>query len=107
MIFDCNAVSTITALLENKIVRFVMFNSKKVTFDSKSYFVVNMYAYIGEDTAVRLRHVTNITNDAQASNMLAEVSKTLEEFNQKYKVLIFEGSVKDEDSSLKLFSKYQ
>ena len=106
MIIDCNATSTITALLDNNLVKFVTFNSKKVVYESKTYFVINIYAYIGNDTAIRLRNINTITDESQTAQIIANLSKILESYNQKYKILVFEGSVKDEDSSVKLFSKY-
>ena len=106
MIIDCNATSTITALLDNNLVKFITFNSKKVVYESKTYFVINIYAFIGNDTAIRLRNINTITDESQTAQMIANLSKILENYNQKYKILVFEGSVKEEDSSVKLFSKY-
>lgn len=106
MIIDCNATSTITALLDNNLVKFITFNSKKVVYESKTYFVINIYAYIGNDTAIRLRNINTITDESQNAQIIANLSKILESYNKKYKILVFEGSVKDEDSSVKLFSKY-
>jgi hypothetical protein len=106
VIIDCNATSTITALLDNNLVKFITFNSKKVVYESKTYFVINIYAYIGNDTAIRLRNINTITDESQTAQIIANLSKILESYNKKYKILVFEGSVKDEDSSVKLFSKY-
>jgi len=106
VIIDCNATSTITALLDNNLVKFITFNSKKVVYESKTYFVINIYAFIGNDTAIRLRNINTITDESQTAQIIANLSKILENYNQKYKILVFEGSVKEEDSSVKLFSKY-
>lgn len=106
MIFDCKAISSITAVLDKKMVKFITFNQKKVTYESKNYFITNIYAFLGENDAVRLRKMYPLTEESQITTIGTQLSQTLQVLNKKYNILVFEGGVKDEDSSVKLFMKY-
>ncbi|MBN1923174.1 MAG: hypothetical protein JW791_00240 [Nanoarchaeota archaeon] len=103
MIIDCKDKSSIFGVLDKKIVNFIIFNSRQITYEEKNYFVYNVYAFLGSGDAVRLRKIYNITETDQVSALGVELTKMLEEINKKYNVVVFEGSVKDEDSSVKLF----
>jgi hypothetical protein len=105
MIIDCKEDSSLKAVLDKDLVKFIVFNSKRITFESKIYFVTNIYAFIGEGDAVRLRKIYTITDDAQINKLADEFSKTLTDLNEKYAIVVFEGSIKEEDATLNLFKK--
>jgi len=103
MIIDCKDESSIVAVLDKQLVKFLNFNSKTLNYESKNYFVTNLYAFMGEGDAVRLRRIYPITNEVQVQQLASQFAKMLEDLNRKYNIIAFEGSVKDEDSSIKLF----
>lgn len=105
MIIDCKDESSLRAVLDKELVKFLVFNSKQISYESKVYFVTNVYAFIGESDAVRLRKIYTITEDAQIERLAQEFSDFLKDLNAKYGVVIFEGSIKEEDATLKLFKR--
>ncbi len=105
MIIDCKDKSSVFAVLDKEIVNFVVFNSREITYESKKYFVYNVYAFLGSGDAVRLRKIYNITDTNQLSSLGTELTNTLQDINKKYNIVVFEGSIKDEDASIKLFTQ--
>ncbi len=103
MIIDCKDISTIKALLELNQIKFIASNSKKIVYESTTYFVTNIYGYLGNGDLIRYRKIYSIQKDEDVKKLADEFSLTLDNISKEYKILIFEGTILDEDKGVKLF----
>ncbi len=103
MIIDCKDISAIKALLELNQIKFIASNSKKIVYESTTYFVTNIYGYLGSGDLIRYRKIYSIQKDEEAKKIAEEFSLMLDNLSKEYKILVFEGTVLEEDKGIKLF----